>query len=252
MQLPEHVLANRKAWGEWAEGFAEPGRRSWARDDITWGIWDVPEADLGALGDLDWYQGKDLVELGCGTAYFSAWFAKLGARPVGVDVTPEQLANASKYQAEFGLDFPLIEASAEDLPVGDASFDVAFSEYGASIWCDPHRWIPEAARVLRPGGRLIFLRNGTVSLLCMPEVGAAQESLVRPLFGMNRLEWDGAVEFHLPHGAMMRLLKEQGFVLEDLVEIQAPAEAPPNRFDYMTLDWATKWPSEEIWVARKL
>ncbi len=250
MQLPEHVIANRKAWSEWAEpDFAEPGRRAWQSKEIVWGIWNLPETEIGGLGDLGQYRNTDIVELGCGTAYFSAWFARLGARPVGVDITPAQLANARRFQDEFDLHFPLIEASAEDLPLADASFDIAFSEYGASIWCDPYRWIPEAARVLRPGGRLIFFRNGTLSLLCMPDEGSVKDHMVRPMFGMNRLEWEGAVEFQLPHGAMMGLLKSSGFVLENLIEIQAP-DGATTRFDYMTPEWARQWPSEELWVAR--
>src|SRR5437764_1141525 len=83
-------------------------------------------------------------ELGCGTAYFSARLARLGARGVGVDVTPAQLETAQRMQEKFGLVFPLIEANAEAVPLPDASFDLVHSEYGASIWCDPYKWIPEA------------------------------------------------------------------------------------------------------------
>ena len=36
-------------------------------------------------------------------------------------------------------------------------FDLVISEYGASLWADPYAWVPECARVLRPGGRLVFL-----------------------------------------------------------------------------------------------
>ena len=124
--------------------------------------------------------GLDVVELGCGTAYVSAWLARRGARPVGVDVTPAQLATARRCQAEFGIEFPLVEASAEDVPLAVASFDLAVSEYGASIWCDPHLWIPEAHRLLRPGGRLWFLRNSTLSLLCAPDEGKPSEALAAP------------------------------------------------------------------------
>ncbi|MGH3040363.1 MAG: class I SAM-dependent methyltransferase [Gaiellaceae bacterium] len=61
--------------------------------------------------------GLDVVELGCGTAYVSAWLARRGALPVGVDITPAQLATARAMQARFGLEFPLVEASAEAVPL---------------------------------------------------------------------------------------------------------------------------------------
>ncbi|MFI6034972.1 class I SAM-dependent methyltransferase [Streptomyces sp. NPDC051315] len=98
-------------------------------------------------GDLT---GTDVVEPGCGTAYVCARPARAGARPVGVDISERQLATARAMQAEFGLPFPLVLGDAERLPLDDGTFDLAVSEYGASLWCDPHRWIPEAARVLRP------------------------------------------------------------------------------------------------------
>ena len=66
------------------------------------------------LGDV---AGLDVIELGCGTAYFAAWLARQGARPVGVDVTPAQLDTARRMQEETGLTFPLIEANAEDVPL---------------------------------------------------------------------------------------------------------------------------------------
>ena len=156
---------------DWTQANARLHRRASERTtgpsaEITWGVFDVPESSLGSLGDVD---GLDVVELGCGTAYVSAWLARRGARPVGVDVTPAQLATARRCQAEFGIDFPLVEASAEDVPLPSESFDLAVSEYGASIWCDPHLWIPEAYRLLRPGGRLWFLRNSTLAILCAPD-----------------------------------------------------------------------------------
>lgn len=234
-----------------ADDWVAPGRKSWESPDISWGIWGVPESKVGAFGDLAALKGKDTIELGCGTAYFSAWMAKHGARPVGIDITPPQLETARAFQAEFGIQFPLIEGSAESVPLPDESFDIAFSEYGASIWCDPYRWIPEAARLLRPGGRLIFLRNSTVSVLCTPMVGAAEARLIHAQFGMRTMEYpEGGVEFHIPHGEMVRLLRGLSLDIEDLVELQAPAEGS-NRYDYITLDWAQKWPCEEIWVATK-
>ncbi len=199
--------------------------------------------------------GKDVVELGCGTAYISAWLARLGARPVGVDLTPAQLATAREMQSRHGLEFPLVEASAEDVPLPAASFDLAVSEYGASIWADPYRWIPEAARLLRPGGELVFLVNGTFSVLCWPDAEAPPtEALEHPYFGMHRTEWpdDGSVEFHLGYGDWIRLLRRHGFEVLDLVEVRAPEGAEPTRFEGLPgPEWARRWPSEEIWRARK-
>ncbi len=251
--LPEYAERNRQAWQRWSPDWVEAGRRSWEAPEFTWGMWNVREADLGVFGDLTELKGKDVIEMGCGTAYWSAWFTRLGSRVVGIDVTPGQLETARMFQDEFGLSFELLEGNAERVPKPSASFDLAFSEYGASIWCDPEKWIPEAHRLLRPGGRLVFLRNATIQMLCMPPSGPASTQLQRDLFGMKRLEWDDdeSVEFHLPTGAMFRLLKQTGFDLEDFVELQAPAEAAETRFEFITKDWARRWPSEEIWVARK-
>ena len=196
-----------------------------------------------------------MVELGCGTAYVSAWLARRGARPVGVDVTPAQLATARRCQDETGIVFPLVEASAEDVPLASESFDLAVSEYGASIWCDPHRWLPEAHRLLRPGGRLWFLRNSTISILCAPDdEGPPAETLLRPQRGMGRMEWPGeiGVEWQLPHGELFRLLRRTGFDVVDLVELYAPDDAGDHEYyAAFSADWARKWPAEEIWVAVK-
>ncbi|HEX5589773.1 MAG TPA: class I SAM-dependent methyltransferase [Candidatus Limnocylindrales bacterium] len=253
--LPEHVAANREAWDRYATEYVEPGRRAWASPEPTWGIWGVPESELRLLPDD--LEGKDAVELGCGTAYVSAWLARRGARPVGIDNSPKQLETARRFQREFGLEFPVHLGNAEATPFEDASFDFAISEYGAALWADPYAWIPEAARLLRPGGRLVFLTNGLILHLCVEEYEAndpAKEALRRPLFGLHRTVWpdDTSVEFHLPHGEWIRLLRAHGFEIERLVEIQAPPDAvdgPGNPF--VSADWARKWPSEEAWVVRK-
>src|SRR6476659_7014869 len=102
-----------------------------------------------------------------------------GARPVGVDPTPAQLATARRMQSETGIEFPLVEAAAESVPLPDASFDIALSEYGASLWAVPERWLAEASRLLRPGGRLIFLTNSTLAIICSPDAGPVEERLMR-------------------------------------------------------------------------
>src|SRR5271170_1343929 len=207
--MPDHVHRNRSAWDRWAAGYADPGLRNWAADEPAWGIWAVPEAQVGVLPPG--LAGLDVIEFGCGTGYVSAWLARRGARPVGLDISPAQLATARELQERFGLRFPLLHASAEQAPFADAAFDLAISEYGASIWCDPYRWIPEAARLVRPGGLLVFLINSALLMCCLPDEpeGAAGDRLLRPYLGMHRFEWsdDDSVEFHLGHGEMLRLLQ---------------------------------------------
>ena len=246
------MAENRAVWDDLAEGFAVTGRERWAGDPV-WGIWNIPESDVSLLPDLT---DKDVLELGCGTAYISAWMARRGARVVGLDNSAKQLATARTLQNEHDLPFPLIHGDAELVPLADASFDFVISEYGAAIWCDPYRWIPEAARLLRPGGELMFLANGTILMLCVKELleeGAADPTLLRRYFGMHRFEWSDSegIEFHLGYGDWIRLFRSNGFIVEDLIELR-PGESATTTYDFVDLEWARKWPSEQVWKLRKL
>jgi SAM-dependent methyltransferase len=251
MKLSEEARRNRDVWTRSnAEYTDAQAAEAWAQEEITWGIFGVREADLNVLGDV---AGKDVLELGCGTAYFSAWLARRGARPVGLDVTPAQLETARRLQRETGLEFPLIEADAADVPLPAASFDLVLSEYGASIWVDPYLWIPEAARLLRPGGDLVFMCNSVLSILCAPDEGNVDERLHRAQFDLGRIEWpDEGVNYYLGHGQWIGLLRQSGFDVEGLWELGASAEAKDHDYyDFVSAKWASKWPAEEIWKARR-
>jgi SAM-dependent methyltransferase len=251
MGWSEDAAQNRELWTRInAEYTASRALAKWREEEITWGVFSIPDAELGIIGDV---AGLDVVELGCGTVYFSAWLARRGARPVGVDITPAQLDTARSAMEELGIEFPLVEADGGDTGLPSGSFDLALSEYGASIWVDPYRLIPEAARLLRPGGRLVFMCGSTLSMLCCGEDEVVGEQLKRAQFGLNRIEWpDGSVEFNLPHGDFIRLLRANGFDLEDLVELQVPEDAEAHSYyTYVVPEWGRRWPAEEIWVARK-
>jgi SAM-dependent methyltransferase len=250
--LPDHVRRNRAAWDRWASRQVEPGKRAWAKEEPTWGIWNIPESEAHLLPSN--LKGLDAIELGCGTAYVSSWLARRGARVIGIDNSEMQLNTARALQKQHGVFFPLIHGNAECVPLPDASFDLAISEYGASIWCDPYLWIPEASRLLRPGGQLIFLDNGTIFVLCMNESeDPATSQLQRDYFGMHRfesLDADGSVEFHLGYGDWIRLLTANGFEVQDLKELR-PLVGATTSMPYIDLEWARRWPSEEVWIARK-
>jgi SAM-dependent methyltransferase len=250
-----HVAVTRRAWDEhmsaWFERYAHS---RWAAAEPYWGMWCIPQSRLPVLpGDV---AEATAVELGCGSGYVSAWLARRGARPVGVDVSARQLAVAHRLQGEFGLSFPLVQADAERVPLADGCAGLVISEYGASVWCDPYRWIPEAARLLRPGGRLVFLAQSTLARMCLPEQGPVTDRLVRDLFGLHRVLRRGTSGseyqlFTLPHGEWIRLLGRSGLVVEDLIEVQVPPGASNNDFPELPDEWARRWPAEEVWFARR-
>jgi len=250
---PDYLQQNRIAWDAEAPSYVAAAERAWNAEP-SWGIWGIPEAELQLLPDL---KGKRALENGCGTAYISAWLARRGAEPVGLDNSPAQLATAYRMQKEHNLSFPLINGFAERLPFSNDSFDYVVSEYGAAIWSDPYEWIPETARVLRTGGELMFLGNSTLLMLCTPDgpETPAPPRLQRDFFGMHRFEWPDdsppSTEFHLGHGDWIRLLRTNGLEILDLVELRAPADAV-TRYDFVTAAWAHRWPAEEAWRVRKM
>jgi SAM-dependent methyltransferase len=252
-ELPDYAVVNRERWtaanAEYTDARAQHG---WTQKEITWGMSRAAEREVRILPYL---AGKEVVELGCGTAYFGAWLKRLGAaRVVGVDVTPAQLETARRMDAEFGLGLELVEANAEETGLPGDSFDLALSEYGASIWCDPYLWIPEAARLLRAGGWLVFLRNSTLQILCATDEGPISETLQRPQRGLHRLEWtepEPEVEFALGHGDWVAVLRDNGFELLRLVELFADENTPDQSYYTFSREWSERWPMEEIWVASK-
>jgi len=259
--VTDSIARNREQWNAAAHQWVASGERAWSTDEFTWGEFRVPEREVQALPDV---AGRDVVELGCGTGYVSAWLARRGAaNVVGVDPTEGQLASARRFQTEIGPVFSLVQAAGEAVPLCDGSFDLAVSEYGAAIWADPYLWIPEAARLLRPGGELVFLGNSVLFTLCAPDADEpAGDRLERDQRGLHRVTYTGevSVEFHLPHGDMLRLLRSSGFEILDLIELYAPADATDatsldagdREFTYITAEWARRWPPEEIWRARRL
>ena len=248
----DYVAANAQWWDERHDDQVRLARRHWVAEEPSWGIFGVPESDVGLLATVP--PGAAVAELGCGTAYVSAWLSQRGAHPVGVDPSASQLEIARACQLEFGLEFPLVRAVGEQVPLRSDEFDLVISEYGAAIWADPHLWIAEAARLLRPGGELVFLGNSSLFMLCAPddEGVPASDRLLRDHFGVHRFTWpdDLTVEFHLGHGDWIRLLRLHGFEIEDLIEIR-PRSGGTSNYDFVTAEWARRWPCEEVWRARR-
>jgi SAM-dependent methyltransferase len=250
LKLSGHAARTRAMWNADAPNWVDLGRKAWEHPGPSWGQWDIPEDELRILRDVE---GLDVLDLAAAPVTGApGWREWARVRLDSMCRRPSSRRRA--LQREHGLDFPLLHASAEATSLPDRSFDLVFSEYGAAIWCDPYARIPEACRLLRPGGRLIFLCNSVVMMLCSPpSEEPAGETLVRPQFGLHRIDWPDTEgpDFHLPHGEMLRLLREAGFEVEALHELQAP-EGPEDevRF-YLRRGWARRWPGEEVRVARR-
>ncbi len=254
-ELPDHVAVNRDYWDGMAGQWVEQGERAWSHGP-SWGEWGVAESTLMLLPtDMT---GIDAIELGCGTAYVSGWMARRGATVTGIDNSEEQLKTAARLSARHGVDLELIHGNAESVPKPDASYDFAISEYGAAIWADPYAWIPEAHRLLRRGGTLVFLGNHILLTLCSPLDGSfpISERLERPYFGINRLDWrnavddPGGIEFALTFSHWVKLFRATGFEIVDFDELQAPPDAKGVHLG-ATAEWARKFPSEHVWTLRK-
>ena len=254
--LPEHVAVNRAHWDGMADQWVEMGEGAWKQATPAWGQWQIPEAEIDMLpGDMS---GMYAIDLGCGTGYVSAWMARRGAIVTAIDNSAEQLATARRLAETHGVELELIHGNAEIVPKPDASYDFAISEYGASIWADPYRWLPEAHRLLKPGGALHFLGNHILIELCSPQDGSlpVTRNLERCYFDVYRQDWrdaiddPGGIEFNLTFSAWIRLFNETGFEIVDLIEVQAPADAEGTPFA-VTAEWSKDFPSEHIWKLRK-
>jgi SAM-dependent methyltransferase len=247
----DRVEANRAAWDKYADTYQEQHAEQLDRSGgDAWGVWQIPESELNALGEVE---GKDVLELGCGAAQWSIAVARRGARPVGIDLSAKQLEYGRTAVAQAGLDIELLEASADELPFDDASFDLVFCDHGAMNFADPLNVVPEVARVLRPGGLFVFSHASPFyELFWDMENDAIVEDLRNDYFGMHATQDpnDGMWGFNLPHGEWVKLFRSSGLLIEDLIELR-PAEDATSSYDFAPLEWARRWPAEEIWRVRK-
>jgi len=170
---------------------------------------------------------------------------------VGLDLTPRQLEHARAAMAEAGVEFPLVEASAEDVPLGDQSFDLIFCDHGAFNFADPAKLVPECARLLRPGGVLAFsIVTPILDIFYDKDDETVGDEARNNYFENRGFEDDESVDFQLPYGEWIRLFRANGLVVDDLIELRPAADAESS-YDLVKLEWARRLPAEHIWKVRR-
>ena len=251
----DYVTINKDIWNGEAPFWATIADELWSLETPRWGTWGNPDEGLNLLPED--MAGMKAVELGCGTGYVSGWMHKRGARVTAIDISAEQLATARRIACEKGVDITFIEGNAEQTGLPDAAFDLAVSEYGASIWCKPEIWLREAWRLLRPGGKLVFLGNHPLSLICSPLDGSpAEYKLHRPYRDMWGADWTEVefeptgVCFNLTMSGWMDLFAEIGFKVTKYQELYAPDWTEGTRAA-IPAEWAKNYPVEQVWHLQK-
>jgi len=248
------VVANREHWDGMADQWVAVGERQW-RSEPNWGLYGVPDSELRMLPES--LAGLQTIELGCGTGYVSGWLARRGAAAVGLDNSINQLRTARRLGVTHASNVRWVHGNAERLPFADESFDFAVTEYGAVTWVDPQRWVPEAARVLRSGGRLVVFGGTPWLNVCSPLNGdVADRRLHRPYFGTSRIDWraaevdPGGVDFNLTTSGWFEIFSVNRFRVERYLELQAPPEARDR--SHVTGKWAHNYPAEHAWVLTRV
>jgi ubiquinone/menaquinone biosynthesis C-methylase UbiE len=194
-----------------------------------------------------------VLEIGCGAARWSIALANRGARAVGIDLSSAQLVHAKRNARKARSGVRLVRGNAERLPFAPGSFDIVFCDWGAMTFCDPLRAVPEAARVLRLGGRLVFATSSPFRNLAENRRGyRIGRKLLYDYFGLHKIEYEKEVNFNLPYGEWIRLFTENGFAVETLLETRPRSRDRSSYLPPTAEHWARQWPLESIWRVRKV
>jgi ubiquinone/menaquinone biosynthesis C-methylase UbiE len=244
--VKDHVRHNRKTWDAASAEYQAAHDDALTQRPLAWGAYRIPESDLRVLGDV---AAQDVLELGCGGAQWSTALTEIGARSVGLDLSGEQLRHARSRSAAL----PLVQANGEQLPFSDASFDVVFCDHGALSFCNPELVVPEVARVVRSAGVLAFCTSTPLLYLTWDSEKEKQSRrLQRSYDELGRMELDeDTVDWVLPPGEWIRVLRTNGFDIEALIELRPPPDATTTYEGFAPPKWARRWPAEWIWKARR-
>lgn len=222
------VRANRSWWDSSArEYYAEHG--AFLGDaGFVWGPEGWTEAELNLLGATP---GQRILEIGGGAGQCGRWLAsERGATVVCSDLSLGMLEVGRQIEESHGIRLPLVQCDATRLPFADESFDTVFTSYGAVPFvADSAGLLAEAARVVRPGGRVVFSTTHPFRWAFPDVPGAAGLTATMSYFDRTPyVETDdhgrlAYAEHHRTMGDRVRELVAAGLVLKDVVEPEWPA-----------------------------
>jgi len=117
-------------------------------------------------------EGARALDLGCGSGTYSVWLSARGANLTGLDLSVTMLSLAARRAIEQGarLDLCLADRN-EPLPFADASFELVFTATALHYVRDLGALMREAARVMKPGARLVASVLHPMSTARFPEAG---------------------------------------------------------------------------------
>jgi SAM-dependent methyltransferase len=241
---------NRSSWNRTSDEYQAQHGKSLGESPLAWGVWRIPELEVNALGEI---RGKDILEFGCGAAQTAVALARSGARQVvALDLSEQQLQHARSARQLAGASVLLVQASAEQTPFPAGVFDLVFCDHGAMTFGRPCHTVAEAARILRPGGELVFCMASPLrDLAWNPEKEAVTSTLYADYFDLRQIQDEDTLCHQLPYGEWIRLFRQHSLQVLDLIELRPPADAQTTYGDYIPLQWALRWPAENIWKVRK-
>lgn len=219
-------MAGRVYWDRYSADYRREHGRFLGDARFVWCPENLDEADAALLGPV---VGRRVLEVGCGGGQCSRWLATQGAEVVGLDLSAEQLSWSRAIDERTGVRVPVVQGDATSLPFADASFELAFSAYGAVPFVtDPGAVMHEVARVLRPGGRWVFSVTHPIRWAFPDDPGPAGLTATRPYFDRTPyVEHDiegraTYVESHRTMGDRVREVVEAGLEVLDVVEPEWP------------------------------
>ncbi|MDT7543967.1 MAG: hypothetical protein QOE99_77 [Actinomycetota bacterium] len=224
----ESARANRSWWDAEATAYYAEHGAFLGDADLLWCPEGLRESDADLLGEV---RGRDVLEVGCGAAQAARWLVGAGARVTAFDVSMGQLRQARVLDDRSAVRVDrLVQADAQAMPFRDASYDVVVSAFGGIPFvADSAGVMREIARVLRPGGRLVFSVTHPIRWAFPDDPGQRGLTVRQSYFDRTPyVEVDDSgtatyVEHHRTLGDRVRELVTAGLTLVDLIEPEWPA-----------------------------